>query len=67
MSLSLSKVAYKHVTKVGNPKLMNNVMSSIELTITSNIDEQYKISSLFSNLDSLITFHQRGYNGGKKW
>ncbi|AEM68877.1 restriction endonuclease subunit S [Mycoplasma putrefaciens] len=67
LSLSLSKVAYKHVTKVGNPKLMNNVMSSIELTITSNIDEQYKISSLFSNLDSLITFHQRGYNGGKKW
>ncbi|WP_243728710.1 restriction endonuclease subunit S [Mycoplasma capricolum] len=59
LALSLSKVAYKHVTKVGNPKLMNNVMSSIELRITLSIDQQTKISSLFSNLDSLITLHQR--------
>ncbi|QVK09724.1 restriction endonuclease subunit S [Mycoplasma mycoides subsp. capri] len=63
LALALSKIAYKHVTKVGNPKLMNNIMSNIDILISSNLPEQNKISFLFSNLDSLITLHQRGY----KW
>ncbi|WFQ92992.1 hypothetical protein MFERI14822_00785 [Mycoplasma feriruminatoris] len=41
---------------------MNNTMANIELIITSNLVEQSKISSLFSNLDSLITLHQRECN-----
>ncbi|WFQ94674.1 hypothetical protein MFERI15220_00756 [Mycoplasma feriruminatoris] len=63
LAFALSSETYKHVAKVGNPKLMNNTMANIELIITSNLVEQSKISSLFSNLDSLITLHQRGY----KW
>ncbi|UZK64206.1 restriction endonuclease subunit S [Mycoplasma mycoides subsp. capri] len=59
LALALSKIAYKHVTKVGNPKLMNNIMSNIDILISSNLPEQNKISFLFSNLDSLITLHQR--------
>ncbi|UZK64203.1 restriction endonuclease subunit S [Mycoplasma mycoides subsp. capri] len=58
LALALSKIAYKHVTKVGNPKLMNNIMSNIDILISSNLPEQNKISFLFSNLDSLITLHQ---------
>ncbi|WFQ96327.1 restriction endonuclease subunit S [Mycoplasma feriruminatoris] len=59
LAFALSSETYKHVAKVGNPKLMNNTMANIELIITSNLVEQSKISSLFSNLDSLITLHQR--------
>ncbi|WFQ93840.1 restriction endonuclease subunit S [Mycoplasma feriruminatoris] len=61
LAFALSSETYKHVAKVGNPKLMNNTMANIELIITSNLVEQSKISSLFSNLDSLITLHQRKY------
>ncbi|CAL59268.1 Hypothetical protein MAG5680 [Mycoplasmopsis agalactiae PG2] len=60
LALALSRVSHKHVTKVGNPKLMNNAMANIDLQITSDIKEQSKISSLFYHLDSLITLHQRG-------
>ena len=56
---ALNKIAWKHVSRVGNPKLMNNVMSEIEITLPTDIEEQNKISELFSQLDDLITLHQR--------
>ncbi|NFE75189.1 restriction endonuclease subunit S [Clostridium botulinum] len=56
---ALNKVAYKYVSKVGNPKLMNNVMSDIIINIPINIDEQNKISEYFTSLDNVITLHQR--------
>ena len=56
---ALNKVAKNHVSYVGNPKLMNNVMSEIEITIPSSIEERKKISEYFTNLDNAITLHQR--------
>ena len=55
----LNLVAWKYVSHVGNPKLMNNVMSDIEIVIPKFIKEQESISKYFSNLDRLITLHQR--------
>ena len=56
---ALNQVAYKYVSKVGNPKLMNNVMSDITINIPINIAEQNKISEHFTSLDNIITLHQR--------
>jgi len=38
----LNSIAYKHVSKVGNPKLMNNVMSEIIIRIPNSIEEEIK-------------------------
>ncbi|RXW53291.1 restriction endonuclease subunit S [Enterococcus faecium] len=54
----INRIAWKHVSKVGNPKLMNNVMSEIIITIPS-VEEQETISRFFTQLDSTITLHQR--------
>ena len=56
---ALNTIAWKHVSRVGNPKLMNNVMSEIEVCIPKQVDEQRKISGLFEKLDNLITLHQQ--------
>lgn len=56
---SLNKIAWKHVSKVGNPKLMNNVMSEIVIVLPEDIEEQNKIAAFFQCLDSLISLHQR--------
>ena len=55
----INKVAYKYVSKVGNPKLMNNVMAEIDIMITANIDELGRISKLIEEYNKLITLHQR--------
>lgn len=54
----INKVAYKYVSKVGNPKLMNNVMAEIDIMITANIDELGRISKLIEEYNKLITLHQ---------
>lgn len=54
----INRIAWKHVSKVGNPKLMNNVMSEIIITIPS-VEEQETISRFFTQLDSTITLHER--------
>ena len=56
---ALNRVAKRYVSYVGNPKLMNNVMSNIEIYISIAQSEQEKISQLFITLDNLITLHQR--------
>jgi len=56
---ALNNVAKGYVSYVGNPKLMNNVMSDIEINIPVYSLEQEKISKLFAVLDNLITLHQR--------
>lgn len=56
---ALNKIAWKHVSKVGNPKLMNNVMSEINISLPQDMAEQTQISELFTQLDNLITLHQR--------
>lgn len=55
---ALNNVAKKYVSYVGNPKLMNNVMVDIQITIPTSREERNHISSYFSNLDHLITLHQ---------
>ena len=50
----LNSVAWKFVSKVGNPKLMNNVMSEITLSLPS-LPEQEAIGNFFSTLDKEIT------------
>ncbi|WP_338582784.1 restriction endonuclease subunit S [Mycoplasmopsis cynos] len=58
-AISINKVSKKHVTKVGNPKLMNNVMKEILFSYSNNLKEQTNISIIFDNINSLITLHQR--------
>ena len=58
---ALNLIAWKHVSKVGNPKLMNNVMSEIVVSVPKTIKEQEELSLFFAQLDHLITLHQRKY------
>ena len=53
----LNNVAKRYVSYVGNPKLMNNVMADIQITIPTSREERARISSYFSTLDHLITLH----------
>ena len=56
---ALNNVAKEYVSYVGNPKLMNNVMGDIKIRIPSQLEERDLVSKFFSNLDNLITLHQR--------
>ncbi|CCG85764.1 restriction endonuclease subunit S [Erwinia piriflorinigrans] len=55
----LNKEAWRHVSHVGNPKLMNNVMSAIKITIPNSFEEQTQIGNYFQKLDNLINQHQQ--------
>ncbi|UWV93868.1 hypothetical protein NW062_00795 [Mycoplasmopsis cynos] len=57
-ALSIGRVTKKHVVKVANPKLMNNVMKEILFSYSNNLKEQTNISIIFNNINSLITLHQ---------
>lgn len=59
---ALNNIAWKYVSKVGNPKLMNNVMADIEFYMSPSLTEQQKISSLLEQLDIVITLHQREHS-----
>ena len=59
VAVILNQEAWKWVSHVGNPKLMNNVMGDISIFIPPTLDEQNKLSEFFTNLDTLITLHQR--------
>lgn len=50
----LALEAPKHVSYVGNPKLMNNIMSKIKITIPVSLEEQKKIADFLSSIDSKI-------------
>ncbi len=50
----LNSTTRKYVSYVGNPKLMNNVMSLIKVTIPKTIEEQLKISKIITTLDKQI-------------
>jgi len=49
----------KYVSYVGNPKLMNNVMSEIIINIPPLILEQQKIGIFFQKLDKLLELNQQ--------
>jgi type I restriction enzyme S subunit len=50
----LNSVSRKYVSYVGNPKLMNNVMSEISIEIPHSIEEQTKIANFLSAIDDKI-------------
>lgn len=50
----INGISRRHVSYVGNPKLMNGVMSKIVIPIPS-VPEQQRIASCLSSLDELIT------------
>ncbi len=50
----LNSVSRKYVSYVGNPKLMNNVMSEIKISIPISIKEQTKIANFLSAIDEKI-------------
>ena len=58
MAEAINLLAWKHVSHVGNPKLMNNIMSKIKI-ITPTLKEQNLISLLLEAIDALITLHQQ--------
>ena len=49
----IDRVAKKHVSYVGNPKLMNGIMSKIRIPISSFVEQQ-KIAACLAALDDLI-------------
>lgn len=53
----LNLVTKHYVSYVGNPKLMNNTMSEIDILIPPIQKEQQKISDYFTNLDRQISLH----------
>ena len=57
----LNTKTHKHVSYVGNPKLMNGVMSKITIQIPPDKEkqEQQKIANTLSSLDNLIEAQQR--------
>jgi len=59
MAENLNRSAWKWVSHVGNPKLMNNVMSQISVMIPVNLSEQEKISEFLMMIDNTIALHQR--------
>jgi len=59
---ALNNVAWRWVSHVGNPKLMNNVMGEIPISLPVSIEEQNQISRFLEEIDNLITLHQRKCN-----
>ena len=67
MSYSISKANIESVlVGGGRAKLNAEVMMNLDLMLPS-YDEQEKIGKYFSNLDNLITLHQRKLDTLKKF
>lgn len=63
----LNSTAFKYVSYVGNPKLMNNVMSEIPLYIPSSIQEQEKIAGFLTAIDERIDHTTAQLTHTKQW
>lgn len=63
----LNRVTRKYVSYVGNPKLMNNVMSVIPITIPRDIEEQTKIANFLSTIDQKIEVVAQQIEQAKQW
>ena len=66
LAYKLSSLTKNYVSYVGNPKLMNNVMANIELSLPESQAEQTQIATILSTIDraieqteALITKQQR--------
>lgn len=56
---AINSIAKKYVSYVGNPKLMNNVMAEIEISIPQTSSEREKLSQFFYDIDKQITLQQQ--------
>ena len=54
IALLINSVAKNHVSYVGNPKLMNGIMSKIRIPVPGFIEQQ-KIAACLASLDDLIS------------
>lgn len=63
----LNSIAKRYVSYVGNPKLMNNVMSEILINIPSDLREQTKISDFLTAIDKRIENLARQLEQAKIW
>ncbi len=65
------RVVLDNCTGTSYPAINSNDLAKIEVSITPNEAEQQQIGTYFSNLDNLITLHQRKpfqrKNGGKNY
>jgi type I restriction enzyme S subunit len=63
----LNLVSGKYVSYVGNPKLMNNVMSEIAIVIPASIFEQTKIANFLSAIDNKINLCNAQIEKTEQW
>ena len=63
----LNRVTRKYVSYVGNPKLMNNVMSEIPIIIPRDIEEQTKIANFLTAIDQKIEVVAQQIEQAKQW
>jgi len=54
VSIAINRVTHKYVSYVGNPKLMNGVMSEIALLLPTSTSEMKRISVLFEKIEDKI-------------
>lgn len=57
VSEAINKLSGKYVSRVGNPKLMNNVMSQIKILIPKSLDEQILLSENLDSIENAINQH----------
>ncbi len=55
----LNMVAWWYVSRVGNPKLMNNIMADIVISVPYSFKGQNGSSKVLTKFDILITHYQR--------
>lgn len=60
-------ISKKYVSYVGNPKLMNNVVSTIKISIPTSVSEQEKISSFLTSVDKVIQSKQQQITQAELW
>ena len=63
----LNSISRKYVSYVGNPKLMNNVMAEISISIPTSIVEQTKIAHFLSAIDDKINHCQAQITHTEVW
>ena len=56
---SFVKVVLDNCTGTSYPAINSNDLSNLEISLPSSADEQRRIGSFITNLDNLITLHQR--------
>ena len=59
VSIAINRVTHKYVSYVGNPKLMNGVMSEIALLLPTSSEEIGRVSRLFEKLEDEISVIQK--------